>query len=128
MRETEVFFGGSSADSSPRFTLYRAIRFDIVPVPMQPDRKTIYISDLADSRVVLRRPIPVSLEAVRGTVTALSPDTSDYAFAEDEADAIDQLKASIVDLYFQLTDASPNLGHLPTRQWRVLSSVIDEIG
>jgi len=91
------------------------------------DRKTIFIQDLGHSKVSLMRPFAVSIESSAGQVIAYSPDLNDFSVAYSEFDAIDEFKASMVDLYFLLKDEKDNLGPLPTRQWNLLRAFIREI-
>ncbi len=90
------------------------------------DRKTIFIQDLGDVRVSLREPLAVSIETCPDHVTAYSYDLGEFAFANDELDALDEFKASIVDLYFLLRDEQDNLGPLPLKHWNFLKSVVQE--
>ena len=90
------------------------------------ERKTVFIQDLGDARLALREPLAVSIEQWPSAVTADSYDTGEFAFADDELTAIDELKALIVDLYFLLKEEQNNLGPLPLKYWNFLKSVIQE--
>ncbi len=90
------------------------------------DCKTVFIRDLADPRVSLNGPIPVTVENLGDQVTVYSWDTGDFGVGQDEQTAIDQFRASVVDLYYVLKDEQQALGPLPQQQWDFLRTVIDE--
>jgi hypothetical protein len=90
------------------------------------ERKTVFILDLADQRVALNKPVPVSIELLTDSATACSPDTGDFAVAASEEDVLEEFRAGLVELYFLLKEEQKNLGPLPQRQWDFLRSVIVE--
>lgn len=90
------------------------------------DSKTIFIQDLGDPRVSLCVPLAVFVEIFTNQVIAYSYDLGEFGFAVDENDAIRELKADIVDLYFLLKEEQDNLGPLPQQQWNYLKSIIKE--
>ncbi len=90
------------------------------------ERKTVFVQDLGDAKLMLREPLAISIEQWPDSVTVCSYDTGEFAFAGDELTAIDELKALIVDLYFLLKEEQNNLGPLPQKYWNFLRSVIQE--
>ena len=88
--------------------------------------KTVFILDLADPRVSVVRAIPVALEFWDNLVTACCYDLEEFEVAGDEFTALEQLKASIVDLYFLLKSEQSLLGLLPQRQWDYLRRMVRE--
>lgn len=90
------------------------------------DKKTIFIRDLGDARVSLLEALPISIECWSKRITVYSPDIGEFAFGDDEVDAIDDFKSSVVDLYFLLKDEQNNLGPLPLRHWNFLRTIIQE--
>lgn len=114
VRKQEVFFYTASH------------KRDYSSVVSLPERKTVFVQDLGDARLVLREPLAVSIEQWPNAVTADSYDTGEFAFADDELAAIDELKALIADLYFLLKEEQNNLGPLPVKHWNFLKSVIQE--
>jgi hypothetical protein len=90
------------------------------------ERRTVFIRDLADERVMLRSSLPVTVESDGASVTVFSVDTGDFSVGADEIGALDEFRASVVDLYFMLKEESGNLGPLPQRHWNFLSSIIQE--
>lgn len=90
------------------------------------ERWTVFVQDLGDVRLALREPLAISIEQWPNSVTACSYDTGEFAVADDELNAIDELKALIVDLYFLLKEEQNNLGPLPLKYWNFLKSIIQE--
>jgi hypothetical protein len=89
-------------------------------------QKPIILQDLGDRRLSVCRPIAVSLEFWEGFVTACCYDLEEFDVAGDEFTAVEQLKASIVDLYFILKSDEGHLGPLPQRQWDYLRATLQE--
>jgi hypothetical protein len=89
-------------------------------------QKTVFISDLGDPRLPLRHAIPVSLDVWDGYVTAACFDLEEFEVADGEFEAIEELKASIVDLYLILKGDRDRLGPLPQRHWDYLRRVVQE--
>lgn len=88
--------------------------------------KTIFIQDLGDFKLLLRRSLPVVVELVGRSVTAYSPDTEDYGAADDEFAALDELRSALVDRYYILRDEQDHLGPLPLKQWNFLRTIIED--
>ena len=93
------------------------------PLPLP---KTVFICDLSDPRLSLSRPIPVSLEFWPEIVTAFSYDVEEFGVAESEFAALNDLRASIRELYFLLKEEESKLGSLPRQHWEFLKSVVQE--
>ncbi len=89
-------------------------------------QKTVFISDLGDPRLSLRRAIPVSLDVWDGYVTAACFDLEEFEVADGEFEAIEELKAAIVDLYLILREDRDRLGPLPQRHWDYLRRFVQE--
>jgi hypothetical protein len=87
--------------------------------------KTVFIRDLADSRLVVLEPIAVAVEFSGGQPTACCYDLEQFGVGEDEFSALDDLRATIVELYFALK-AERRLGPLPQRQLDYLTRVLRE--
>lgn len=114
VREQEVFF----------YTAFPKRNYSVVASLLE--RKTVFVQDLGDARLALRELLAISIEQWPNSVTACSYDTGEFAFADDELTAIDELKALIVDLYFLLKEEQNNLGPLPLKYWNFLKSIIQE--
>jgi hypothetical protein len=85
--------------------------------------KTVFIRDLRDAELVATRPIPVALEFMEGQVTACCYDVEQFGVGEDEFSALDDLRATLVELYHTLR-AEKSLGPLPQRQLAYLKRVL----
>lgn len=90
------------------------------------DRKTILISDLGDPRVFLVHALPLFLETIDNQVTAFSYDLDEFGVGANEDEALHDVKADIVDLYFLLKGEHDKLGPLPQRHWDYLKSIVQE--
>ncbi|MBI4608751.1 MAG: hypothetical protein HY726_07080 [Candidatus Rokubacteria bacterium] len=88
--------------------------------------KNIFILDLGNPRVVLTRPLPVAIQVWPDHVSTCSYDIEEFGIGADEFEAVEDLKASIADLYFVLKREGPALGPLPQRQWAFLKGIIRE--
>ncbi|MBI2529268.1 MAG: hypothetical protein HYY95_22365 [Candidatus Rokubacteria bacterium] len=93
--------------------------------PGDRQQRTVFIRDLADPRVVVVEPIPVSLEVSDGQPTACCYDLEQFGIGDDEFSALDDLRATIVELYLALK-GEQSLGPLPQRQLAYLRSVVRE--
>jgi len=65
-------------------------------------RKNLFIHSLHDSRLELNVPIPISVEYDNYQFVAYAPDSDIYGSGDTEYEAIDDLRQSIVELYFDL--------------------------
>ena len=88
--------------------------------------RTVLIRDLGDNRLSLTETLPVVIESQDGQFTVFSYDLNEFAFSENELDAVDAFKAVVVDLYFLLKEEQANLGLLPQKHWNFLQSDIPE--
>lgn len=93
--------------------------------PSDHQQKTVFIRDLADPRVIVVEPIPVSVEFSEGQTTACCYDLEQFGIGADEFSALDDLRATIVELYFSLK-RELTLGPLPRRQLAYLKRVLRE--
>jgi hypothetical protein len=87
--------------------------------------QSIALRDLSDPHLLLREPMYAELE-VGPPVTAWSPDLHEYGSGQDEREAVEDLKASVVELYRTLKDHADHLGPFPCRQWAYLQRYIQE--
>ena len=94
--------------------------------PGNRQRKTVFIRDLRDPHLVVANPIPISLEFSDGQVTACCYDVEQFGVGEDEFVALDDLRATIVELYGVLK-AERHLGPLPQRQLAYLTRALKEV-
>ncbi|HDL01254.1 MAG TPA: hypothetical protein ENH23_03365 [candidate division Zixibacteria bacterium] len=88
--------------------------------------RLFFIADLGNLNLHLNRNLPVSLANSEGMVTAYSNDIDEFGTGTNENEAIEDLKKSIVEIYYLYKDEQNNLGPLPRQQWSFLKSVITE--
>ena len=86
----------------------------------------IHVIDLGDPRLILNRPLPVVIQYGDDSVTACSYDLEDFGVGETEFEALKDLKATIVELYFTLKENQGRLGPQPEKEWVSLHSLIKE--
>ncbi len=87
-------------------------------------RKNLLIHSLHDLRVELNVPIPIAVESDGYQYIAYAPDSDIYGCGDTEYEAIDDLRQSIVELYFDLKDEK--LGKDLQKIFNYLKSVINE--
>ncbi len=87
-------------------------------------KKSILIASLHDSRLKLKETISVFLENDGHQFIAYAPDLDIYGCGDLEYEALEDLRASIVDLYFDLKGEklAPSLQKI----WDYLSSIVEE--
>jgi len=90
-----------------------------------PAQWELAIRDLHDSRLCLREPITISLENDGYQFIAYAPDLDIYGWGDTEYEAIEDLRQSIVELYFDLKGEklAPSLRKI----WDYLNSIVEEI-
>lgn len=88
--------------------------------------KTVFISCLDDTHLILDKSIPVTLEFWDNYVTAFSYDLEEYGVGSDELEALRNIRISIADLYFILKEQKYNLGPVTQKQWDYLENIIKE--
>ena len=98
------------------------IETEIAPPVWQP---SVSISTLHDLRLRLRQQITVSLEYDGYQFIAYAPDLDIYGWGDTEYEAIEDLRQSIVELYFDLKGEklAPSLRKI----WDYLNSIVEEI-
>jgi hypothetical protein len=87
-------------------------------------RKSLFISSLHNPRLELNVPIPITLENDRYQFIAYSSDLDIFGCGETEYEAIEDLRQSIVDLYFDLREEK--LGSDLKKIFSYLQSVVIE--
>ena len=65
-------------------------------------RRALFIHSLHDSRLQLNVSLPITLEDDGYQLIAYAPDLDIYGWGETEYEAIEDLRQSVVDLYFDL--------------------------
>ena len=87
-------------------------------------RKIFFINSLHNSHLNLRAPISVYLEYDGYQSIAYAPDLDIYGCGDSEYEAIEDLRKSIVKLYFDLKKET--LGSDLPKIWEYLKSIITE--
>lgn len=79
--------------------------------PEQPDRPRMILMGLSgDSRLRLRRPIPVSISADGETVTAYVNDVEEFGYGPNLSAALEDLSKTLAQLLFSLAENEQRLG------------------
>jgi hypothetical protein len=81
---------------------------------------------LADNHVILRLPIPVTLQFDLSQVIAYAYDIDELAFGDDESSALDGMRKAIAESYRILKAEKNNLGPLQAQHWEYLQRIIIE--
>ena len=87
-------------------------------------RRALFIHSLHDPRLRLNVSLPITLEDDGYQFVAYAPDLDIYGLGETEYEAIEDLRQSIVDLYFDLK--AEKLGGDLQKIWNYLQSVVTE--
>jgi len=90
-------------------------------------RKSILLYSLRHPRLRLREPLAVLLEHDDGQVIAQSYDLDLFGYGDTENEALEDLRQTVADLYFELKENAEGLGLLPEKVWGYLSSIISEL-
>lgn len=132
-RVDEMFYQGSTTEGTESSILERLetltnqtgqLRVDVQERPVKYNSQ---IRDLGDEDYALNEPLMVSIEEYPGedTVIASFPEIELFGEGATEAEALMNLKWSILDLYEELTDSSPDeLGDLPKAWLSILRKII----
>jgi hypothetical protein len=106
-----------------------ALTDKVEQLTLRPLKWTTEIRDLGIEQLRLNQPILITIEeyTAEDSVIARYPEVEAFGEGQTEPEAILQLKADIVRLYYDLTGSSPEtLGVLPQSWLRVLRQVISE--
>lgn len=93
----------------------------------QIQRKTVFVLNLGATSLALKRPLPIALEVTATNVVAYSYDLDELAVSSSESEALDEMRATIVETYFLLKSEQENLGPLQRRHWEFLKQIISEV-
>ena len=129
----EEFFQGSTTDSTESSVLERLetltnqtgqLRVDVQDRPVKYNTQ---VRDLGDENYTLNESLMVSIEEYpsEDTVIASFPEIEVFGEGATEAEALMNLKWSILDLYEELLESAPNeLGDLPKTWLSILRKII----
>jgi predicted RNase H-like HicB family nuclease len=94
----------------------------------RPMIKATELFDISEDLEVIR-PIPIVIEETEDEVVASFPEVEVFAVGTGEAEAINNLKQEIQELYYELADTpNENLGRVPQSWKRVLDKVLRKVG
>ena len=86
-------------------------------------RRIFFINSLHNSHLTLHVPISISLEYDGYQFIAYAPDLDIYGCGDSEYEAIEDLRESIVELYFDLKEEA--LGSDLQKIWEYLNSIME---
>jgi len=89
-------------------------------------RRPILLYSLRYPSLRLVEPLSVSLEYDGEQVIAHAPDLDLFGYGDTEGEALDDLRRTVVDLYYTLREDSESLGPMPAQVWDYLSHIIAE--
>jgi hypothetical protein len=90
-----------------------------------PISKPILIHDLLAKGLRLREPLAVSLDYDESQVIAYCYDLDVFGYGETEIEALNDLRQTIVDLYFTLRENRRNLGEYAEGVWEYLGRIVE---
>lgn len=91
-------------------------------------KKSILMYSLHSPSLKLNEPLAVHLEYDKEEVVAFCYDLDIFGYGETETEALEDLRKTILDLYYELKENKDNLGILPERVWNYFSSIVEEKG
>ncbi|MDH7486709.1 MAG: hypothetical protein QHJ81_10595 [Anaerolineae bacterium] len=90
-------------------------------------RKLILLYSLHQPRLRLKEPLAVLLERDNGQVIAQSFDLDLFGYGDTESEALEDLRQTVADLYFELKESAGGLGTLPEKVWGYLKDIVSEV-
>ena len=90
-------------------------------------RKQIFIYSLHHPQLKLKEPLFVLLESDDEQTVAYCHDLEVFGYSDTEGEALADLRETIADLYFELSENCQKLGPFPQKVWRYLSQIIEKI-
>lgn len=90
-----------------------------------PISKPILIHNLLSEGLKLREPLAVSLDYDESQVIAYCYDLDVFGYGETEIEALNDLRRTIVDLYFTLRESKRTLGEYAEGVWKYLERVVE---
>jgi len=89
-------------------------------------RKPILLYSLRHPRLRLKEPLAVLLERDDGQVIAQSYDLDLFGYGDTESEALEDLRQTVADLYYELKESAGKLGPLPEKVWDYLKGIVSE--
>lgn len=89
-------------------------------------KKTILLYTLHHPSLKLKEPLSAYLETDPEGIVAYCYDVDVFGHGETESEALEDLRKTITDLYFELEGNKDNLGPYPEKIWAYLSDVVEK--
>jgi len=86
-------------------------------------RKQIFIYSLHHPQLKLKEPLAVFLESDDEQTIAFCHDLEVFGYGDTEGEALSDLRETIADLYFELSENCQKLGPLPQKVWNYLYQI-----
>lgn len=87
---------------------------------------TQFVGTLPSDKLLLRSPLPAVIYKTPSNYFAYSQDADVYGMGIDADEAIEDLKAMVVELWYDLNEEKAQLGPLPAKQLSALQQLIIE--
>lgn len=91
------------------------------------ERKPILLYSLHSHILKLKEPLAIYLEYDKDQTIAFCYDLDIFGYGETEGEALEDLRKSINDLYYELKENRKVLGLLAKKVWDYLSMIIEEV-
>jgi len=91
------------------------------------NRKQIFIHSLHHPQLKFKEPVAVFLEDDGEQAIALCDDLDVFGYGDTESEALDDLRRTIADLYFELSENCQTLGPFPQKIWGYLTQIVEYI-
>lgn len=124
-REDDTARRGESAHDATSYPTFGWQPRSVVEItPVAQTARAVQILDLGSARLRLSQPLPVSLETHGDQVVARSYDLELFEEGETDGEALDSLKAAVVELFFALRELEDNSrSRYLTQKLRFLESI-----
>ncbi len=100
---------------------------DILPKVIESSkRKSVLVHSLHNPLLKLKEPLVTHLESDKDGVIAFCYDLDVFGHGDTEGEALEDLRKTISDLYFELVSNKKDLGPFPQKIWDYLSSIVEK--
>jgi len=100
---------------------------DVLPKVMESSkRKSVLINSLHNPLLKLEEPLVAHLEYDDEGVIAFCYDLDIFGHGDTEGEALEDLRKTISDLFFELESNKDNMGPFPEKIWGYLSGIVEK--
>ncbi len=100
---------------------------DILPKVIESSkRKSVLVLSLHNPLLKLNEPLIAHLDYDEEGVIAFCYDLDIFGHGDTEGEALEDIRKTISDLYFELESNKDNLGPLPKKIWEYLSYIVEK--